>query len=55
MSEKCKPRLKFVGGQWYAFGKNTKPGRQLLVPAITFCKRLNRKKQHAMLKAREAA
>ena len=38
-------RIKLVGGQWYAFGLGQKKQRNLmLVPAISFCHRLNTKK-----------
>lgn len=36
------PRIKLFHGQWYAFGKNTKSGRLLLVPAISYCQWRNR-------------
>lgn len=42
---KCeRPRLRKINGQWYAFGRNTKRGRLLLVTAISWCNRLNQGK-----------
>lgn len=38
-------RIKLVGGQWYAFGRGRKQQRNLLVPAISFCRRLNEAKK----------
>lgn len=35
------PRIRMVRGEWYAFGKHGRCARLLLVPAITFCRRLN--------------
>jgi hypothetical protein len=40
-SRKHSPRIRLVGGQWYAFGKSGRLGRLALVPAINFVRRLN--------------
>lgn len=37
-----KPHIKLVKGQWYAFAPNkSHEARGALVPAISFCRRLN--------------
>lgn len=37
-----KPRLRLFKGQWYAFAPNNSfAARRALVPAISFCRRLN--------------
>ena len=41
--DKERPHIQRSHGEWYAFGKNTKGGRLLLVPAISFVRRLNKK------------
>ncbi len=39
---RAKIRIKLVDGQWYAFGSGPRKQRNLLlVPAISFCQRMN--------------
>jgi len=46
MSTKHTPRIRLVGGEWYAFAPNrSKQAGQFLWSAIGFCKRLNSARQ----------
>lgn len=37
-----KPRIKLVAGKWYAYApNNSHEARCALVPAISFCRRMN--------------
>lgn len=42
---KCRPHIKLVQGEWYAFGGRgyKQSVNLLLVPAISFCNKLNHK------------
>ena len=44
--EKCKPRIKLSGGEWYAYAANRSPmAAALMVPAINFVRSRNERRR----------